>query len=158
MRRADRLIIEPDALREVLARCDVLRLGLVDDGCAYIVPMNFGYDASADPWRLYLHCAAEGRKIRVLRENPVAAFEMDTGHRLVVDDTACRATFDYLSLMGEGTVRFLETSDEKRACLDHIMRHMTGRDGWTYEDAILARVTALELTVSSISGKRHISG
>lgn len=45
---------------EIVAECDCCRLGLVDNGKAYIVPMNFGFEDAGSALTLYFHCAAEG--------------------------------------------------------------------------------------------------
>ena len=44
MRRSDKEITEFAEKLKVLDRCDVIRLGMVDDGKAYVVPVNFGYN------------------------------------------------------------------------------------------------------------------
>ncbi|HNU36390.1 MAG TPA: pyridoxamine 5'-phosphate oxidase family protein, partial [Methanomassiliicoccales archaeon] len=66
MRKAEREIMDQGELEEVIRRAEVCRLAMVDDGKPYIVPMNFGYRNGC----LYFHCAKEGRKLDVLRENP----------------------------------------------------------------------------------------
>ena len=34
---------DPDRILEILNKCKVVHIGLVDDGMPYIVPMNYGY-------------------------------------------------------------------------------------------------------------------
>lgn len=48
MRRADREIREFDRMLAVADACDCCRLGLLDDAGAYIVPLNFGYEAEGE--------------------------------------------------------------------------------------------------------------
>lgn len=40
---------------EIVAECDCCRLGLVDNGEAYIVPMNFGFEDAGSALTLYFH-------------------------------------------------------------------------------------------------------
>lgn len=60
MRRRDREITDWEKMLEIVAECDCCRLGLVDNGKAYIVPMNFGFEDAGSALTLYFHCAAEG--------------------------------------------------------------------------------------------------
>lgn len=43
MRRQDRKITDPAMICAVLDKCRTLHLGLVEDGRAYIVPLNYGW-------------------------------------------------------------------------------------------------------------------
>lgn len=155
MRRKDREIVEPARIDEVIARCDCCRLGLVDAGRAYVVPMNFGYRRENGQGVFYFHCAREGRKLDVLRQNPEAAFELDTAHLLRTGERGCDCSFAFESVMGEGTVQFVEESTAKREALGVIMRHMTGRADWTFDEAMLRSVTVLRLCAREMTCKRH---
>ncbi|GHU73035.1 MFS transporter [Clostridia bacterium] len=158
MRRAERAVTEPADLFAILTSAKVLRLGLSEAGRAYIVPMNFGYDASPDTppetWRLYVHSASEGRKITLMRKNPIVTFELDSDHMLREGDTACQYGFGYACIMGEAVVRFLTTYEDKRDALSLLMDHQAHPGNWTFDDAALSRTTVLALRVTSISGKR----
>ncbi|HVB64343.1 MAG TPA: pyridoxamine 5'-phosphate oxidase family protein [Nitrolancea sp.] len=48
------------------------RIGCYADGRVYIVPVTYAYDGSA----IYVH-SFEGRKIRMMRENPNVCFEVE---------------------------------------------------------------------------------
>ena len=65
MRKANREIIDKSAIRAIMEEALVCRLGLCDDATPYVVPMNFGLGENC----LFLHCAAEGRKLDILRRN-----------------------------------------------------------------------------------------
>ena len=83
MRRKDRKVTEPEKIREIIAACDVLRLGLADGEYPYIVPVNFGWEEKEGQVSFYLHGAMEGHKADLLRQNGVCSFQMDCGHRVV---------------------------------------------------------------------------
>ena len=72
MRRRDREITDREKMLEIVAECDCCRLGLVDNGEAYIVPMNFGFEDAGSALTLYFHCAAEGRKLDLNGLQPCA--------------------------------------------------------------------------------------
>jgi nitroimidazol reductase NimA-like FMN-containing flavoprotein (pyridoxamine 5'-phosphate oxidase superfamily) len=154
MRRKDREVRGRKALSAILDECQVLRLGIHADGWPYVVPMNFGY-VWEERLRLYCHCALEGRKMDLLRQDPRAAFEMDCSHMLKDGgNEACSYGYAYASIMGEGAVRIQEDPERKRAALEAIMRQVAGRSGMEFNEAVLARTAILEIEVLSITGKR----
>ena len=82
MRRKDREVTDFSKMIDILKSCDCCRLGLVDGNEAYIVPMNFGYDVTADEVTLYFHCAKEGHKIDAIKNYEKASFCVyDSGYR-----------------------------------------------------------------------------
>lgn len=89
MRRRDREITDREKMLEIVAECDCCRLGLVDNGEAYIVPMNFGFEDAGSALTLYFHCAAEGRKLDLIGSGADVSFEMDCSHALRAADIAC---------------------------------------------------------------------
>lgn len=53
-------------------------------------------------------------------------------------------------VIGDGDVEFAKGNEEKRRGFDVIMKHQTGRDGWTYPDAYLATAEVFRLRVQSL--------
>lgn len=156
MRRKDREIMDFAAMRQIVADCDCCRLGLVDeDGAAYIVPLNFGYETEGEALTLYFHGALEGQKITLLRQNKPVSFEMDTGHRLVPGLQADDYTFAYRSVMGRGMVEFLEDPAARLAGLNCLMAHYTSRADWPVGDAMLGATAVFRLRVTSWTAKEH---
>ena len=70
MRRRGRESTDREKMLEIVAECDCCRLGLVDNGEAYIVPMNFGFEDAGSALTLYFHCAAEGWKLDLIGSAP----------------------------------------------------------------------------------------
>lgn len=156
MRRKDREITDPAVLREMLDRCKVCRLGLLDGDEVYIVPMNFGYTWQGELPTLYFHCAAQGRKVGLLKARPKVTFELDGAHRLGGEGgTACDYTYFYESLMGTGVAGFIEDEDGKRAALRAIMAHQTGREDFEFGENGLRAVTVFRVEADCLTGKRH---
>ena len=79
MRRNDRAVTDPARIREIIDSCTCCRLGLCDEGRAYIVPLDFGYAEQDGRYTFYFHGAAEGRKIDLIRKNGWAAFDTAGG-------------------------------------------------------------------------------
>lgn len=155
MRRKDREITDLSKIIEIIDRCDCCRLGLVDNGSAYIIPMNFGYEVSDDTITLYFHCASEGRKMDLIPQQSMVAFEMDTQHALVTGDIGCRFSYLYQSVMGTGTITILHVKEEKAYSLNKILEHYTGNPQSDLDDKAMDVTTVLKLSVKSLSCKAH---
>lgn len=155
MRRQDRKITEPAVIATVLDKCRTLHLGLVEDGRAYIVPLNYGWTEENGRYILYAHSAAEGRKIDLIRGGADVGFEMETGVEYFDADTACGWGNRYESIIGEGRATLLETPEEKRQALAAIMAHYSARKDYTFEDAMVNLVQVIQIDVTALSCKIH---
>lgn len=153
MRRKDRQITDPGQLETILRHAQCLRLGLVDHGLAYIVPMSFGMAREGDALCFYFHSAPEGKKIGLIEAAGVASFEADMDIRLIQAEQACEFSSAYQSVMGHGKIEVLRDADEKRHALQVLMEHYTGKKAWTIPDPSLTGVVAIRLTVETMTGK-----
>ena len=120
MRRRDREITDREKMLEIVAECDCCRLGLVDNGEAYIVPMNFGFEDAGSALTLYFHCAAEGRKLDLIGSGADVSFEMDCSHLLRAADIACAFSYSYGCVMGRGHAAPATDNDEKHHALERL--------------------------------------
>ena len=155
MRRQDRRITDPAVIRAVLDKCRTLHLGLVEDGRAYIVPLNYGWTEENGRYTLYAHSAAEGRKIDLIRGGADVGFEMETGVEFFDADTACGWGNRYESIIGEGSATLLSTPEEKRQALAAIMAHYSARRDYTFENAMVDLVQVIQIDVTALSCKIH---
>ena len=155
MRRADREIREFDRMLAVADACDCCRLGLLDDAGAYIVPLNFGYEAEGEKLTLYFHGAGQGKKIDLIREQKSASFEMDTRHALVEWETACAYSYRYQSVMGRGRIRLIEEYEEKVHGLQAIMAHYSRDREFAFGEEAVNRTAVIKLEVEAWSCKEH---
>lgn len=155
MRRQDRKITEPAVIATVLDKCRTLHLGLVEDGRAYIVPLNYGWTEENGRYILYAHSAAEGRKIDLIRGGADVGFEMEIGVEYFDAETACGWGNRYESIIGEGRATLLSTPEEKRQALAAIMAHYSARRDYTFEDAMVNLVQVIKIDVTALSCKIH---
>ena len=155
MRRKDREVKELSEITRIIDSSDCCRLGLVDKGKAYIVPMNFGYEVIGGEIVLYLHSAREGRKISLIEKEPMVSFEMDGGHSLKKGDTASSCSFFYQSIMGSGRIEILKDKEEKKHGLKRIMEHYTQCSDWDFDDKALEATCVLRLSVMELSAKAN---
>lgn len=149
MRRDDRRIDGPEAVQEILRRATVLHLAMLDGDRPYVLPLSYGYEGEA----IYLHSASAGRKIKALRATPEVCFTVSIDLMLTPGDQPCDWGFRYRSVVGEGTVAFVEDPAEKRRGLDALMRQHGGPAG-SYPPAMLARTTVLRIDITVLSGKQ----
>ncbi len=61
MRRKDREVTDQKKIEEIIQACDCCRIGLADDGKAYIVPLSFAYVREGGKGCFYFHGASRGR-------------------------------------------------------------------------------------------------
>lgn len=156
MRRSDREITDCSHIYKIVSRCDCLRLGLIDNSEAYIVPVNFGFEIEQDnKLALYFHSATEGRKAKLLKEQEYITFEMDTKHELIEADIACGFSYRYQCVMGKARVDILKDHRQKKHGLNVIMSHYAKQNSWEYNEEMLDKVLVVKLSVTELSGKEH---
>lgn len=156
MRRKEREVTDLTRIREILEECEVCHLGLVEDGKAYVVPLNFGYTLEDGKLSLYFHSAASGRKVEILRKNPMAAFSIDRSYHLITGPRGCDYSMTYASIMGEGRVQLIETREEKRKMLFNLMKKFHG-EHLPLEEKHIDAVLMLKLEVDSFTAKQYVT-
>ena len=155
MRRKDREVTDFAKIENIISRCTCCRIGFHDDGEVYIVPLNFGYEVKDDTYTFYFHGAKEGRKIDLIKKNPVVGFEMDTDYALKEADTACGYSARFQSVIGTGVVSIVSDSDEKEKGISLLMEHNTGKRNWVFDEKMMNAVTIFKLEVTKMSCKEH---
>lgn len=155
MRRKDREIKDFGRVLEIIRECDCCRLGLVDAGEAYVVPMNYGYEYAGGKLTLYFHCAREGRKIDLIPSQKRVFFEMDGKHALAAGSRDDEYTFLYHCVMGYGRLEIIEDEAERQHGLQKLMEHYVDGHSWDFRPELMERVHVLRLSVYKWSCKEH---
>lgn len=155
MRRQDRKVTDSAVIADVLNTAQTLHLGLVDDGKAYIVPLNYGWAEENGCYTLYAHSAAEGRKVELIAGGADVGFEMECGIAYFDAETACGWGNRFKSIIGEGTASLVTESEEKRTGLAAIMRHYSQRRDFIFEDKMVELVQLIKIDVTALSCKIH---
>jgi len=154
MRRSDKEVTDFNEKLEILDKCDILHIGMVDNAKPYVVPVNFGYSVNDGHVDLYFHCATEGRKVDILAENPDVFFEAECCAEVVRGDSACKWTEKYASVMGSAKAEPVSTEDEKIKAFTIIMKKY-GYEGMPHFDGnALARTRIYKLAVNEITAKK----
>lgn len=155
MRRKDREITEYDAIARIINDCYCCRLGLNDEGKVYIVPLSFGFEKKGTRCCFYFHGAKEGRKIELITRTHSAGFELDTNYQIHIAGTACGCSARFQSIIGTGTVTFVEDREEKIHALQCIMRHYTGKEQEDFPENALYATAVFKLEVEEMTCKEH---
>lgn len=154
MTKRERQVTDRDAILEILDKCMILHLGLVDGDEPYIVPMNYGYTMDGDKLTLYLHGAAKGRKLDIIRVNPKVCFEMECDVEPFEGRVACQYGTTYASIMGHGIAEIVEDVEGKKEGLSILMKTQTGKD-FTFDDRKASIVSIIKIDVSEYAAKRR---
>lgn len=153
MRRKDREITDRRELDDILERAEVCHLALADQDVPYIVTMNYGYRPGSSP-ALFLHCAAQGKKLNIIRRNNLACFQVTLDHRLIETQVRCNCGMQYKSVVGMGRINALTQYDEKIEGLNCLVRHYHGQDRPRYTPAYVNATTVLRLDIQELTGKK----
>ena len=155
MRRKDREVTDLMKIENIISQCTCCRIGFHDYEEVYIVPLNFGYEAKDGTYIFYFHGAKEGRKIDLIKKNPLVGFEMDTNYALNEADLACGYSARFQSIIGNGIVSIVTEINEKKLGLSLLMKHNTGKQNWNFDEKMVNAVTVFKLEVAKMSCKEH---
>ena len=149
MQRKEKEITDKSEIESIIRKAQVCRLGLSDEGLAYIVPLCFGYDGK----HLYFHSAMKGRKIEILKRNNQVCFELDIDTQINSGKNACDWGMKYRSVIGYGTAGFIQEPSEKRQALDIIMGQYAN-GAFEYSDKALKKTLIIKVNISHMTGKK----
>ena len=150
MRRKDKEVTDPGIIAELLSSAEVCRVAMVDNGEPYVIPLNYGYCDNA----LYIHSAAAGRKIEILKRNKRVCFEIESPILIVRSAEPCHWGSRARSLVGYGNVEIVTDREQKKQGLDIIMRQHGKTDPNLYDEKQLDAVLVLKVVIESVTCKQ----
>ncbi|MGD1043725.1 MAG: pyridoxamine 5'-phosphate oxidase family protein [Bacteroidota bacterium] len=150
MRRKNQEIIDRKIIEEILSKSLICRIGMICDGVPYIVPLNYGYNASA----IYIHSASEGKKIDILKTNKKVCFEIEDSTKIIKKDLSCDWATKYRSLIGYGSVEIITDFEQKKRGLDIIMAQHGKKENNVYKENQVEKMVILKLIIKSVTGKQ----
>jgi len=155
MRRVELELRGREQIEPVIRACTTMRLGLISRGMPYILPMVFGYSWTGELPVFYMHCGIAGRKNDALFDGARIAFEMDIEGPLTGRTPYANGySREFCCVMGEGTVTFARSNEEKIALFSYIMEHQTGRSDYSYQPGWLSLTRVFSLRADSLSASR----
>lgn len=155
MRRKDREVSDILTLTNILSTCKTASIAMIDGDMPYVVPLSYGYEIKEDSLILYFHCAREGRKLNILQANNKVSFTIfDEGEPLHAD-IPCNAGYYYSSIIGNGTVEFIENKAEKRHGLSRMYAQQSGKNV-EFTDAQADSVCVFKIISKDYTGKQKV--
>ncbi|MCL4515886.1 MAG: pyridoxamine 5'-phosphate oxidase family protein [Firmicutes bacterium] len=150
-RRQDR-IMDAAGIGRVLKEAPVGFLALVsEDGSPYGIPVNY----VAAHGKIYIHCAAEGRKLDCIRRDPRVSFSAMINHGVSPE----KMTNYYESVVCSGRARVIgDDYDAKKAALDLLVEKYAPGGECSFErgSSLAARTSLIEITLEHVTGKVNL--
>ncbi|MFY9152345.1 MAG: GNAT family N-acetyltransferase [Prolixibacteraceae bacterium] len=150
MRKINQEISDKTTIEEILSQSKICRIAMVDEGQAYLLPLNYGYKNNC----IYIHSASSGKKLEVLRANPQVCFEIEQQAELVKSEKACNWATIYRSVVGNGKVEILTDFAEKQRALEIIMAHNGAPELIDFETKQVNSIVILKLSIEKLTAKQ----
>ena len=158
MRKKTKQITDQGAVRRLLARASVCRLGFsaARGVCdyPYVVPVHFACDGDT----LYVHCAQAGLKLELLEREPRVCVEVDEMLGIVPAESPCSFSTRYTSVIAFGRARMVTEPGTLRKALGLLMEKYAGGDRAyppeTWTDRQLGGLAVIAVELEQLSGKR----
>lgn len=152
VRCQNRILSDENRIKELLYQSEYgfLSLGSDEDGYGYGIPISYAYDEEDNS--LYFHCAVEGKKLDMMKNNNKISFCV-VG---ITKPIAEQFTTFYESVVVFGKSDCGLSEEEKRKALRLLVKkYSTGFDvlGEKYMDNSWNRVYAFKLKIEHISAK-----
>ena len=117
-RRRDKAVTEDTEIKKILMEVKHVTVAMCQDEEPYLVTLSHGFDEEKNC--LYFHCAREGKKIDIMRANPVVWGQalIDGGYQ------QGRCDHFYKTAQFRGRVTFVDDPDEKEEALRLMIRRI----------------------------------
>ena len=150
MRRQDKELRDPAVIRATLEQAQVVRVAMVEGDRPYLLPFSFVVEGDA----LFVHSAAHGRKIGILRANPNVCFEVEADVAVVLHKNPCDVGVRFRSVVGFGTVSFVEDRAEKARVLRLFVDKYAPKSGREMPAHEIEKTVVWRVAMERLTGKR----
>ena len=149
VRRQDRLLTEQRSL-EILEEAEYGVLSLSDRiGEPYCIPVNHIFDGKNS---VYIHCAPEGKKLSIIRENNKVCFCVIGRVKL----QPSKFTTEYESVLLKGSAHINLSEQERRTALQMLVDKLSPQYkeiGAKYIEKSFHRTEVIRVDFTEVSGK-----
>ncbi len=140
-------------LKEIIRTAQYVTVALCKDNEPYLVSLSHGYDPNKNC--VYFHCASEGKKMDILKENNVV------WGQALIDKGYIQGKCDHLyaTVQFKGTVVFIDDFEEKKEALLNMVHKLDDNPDDVAEKQLteksIARVTIgrIDIEYEYLSGK-----
>lgn len=152
IRRQNRILDDEARIKELLQDSEYgfLSLGMDENGYSYGIPISYAYDETTNS--LYFHCAPEGKKLDILKENTKVSFSI-VG---VTKPVAEQFTTLYESVVVFGKADINLPDEEKRKALRLLVAKYSPdyiELGEKYMDKSWNRTAVFKIDIEHITAK-----
>lgn len=150
MRRKDKEVTDLNLIHAVIYQAEVCRLALVDGEKPYLIPLSFGFDGT----HIYIHSAASGRKIELLKANNQVCVEFEQFEGILPNDNPCNWSARYFTVIGSGQAELLVDNAEQNYGLNQIIRHYSPEAvERMFTEQELAKLRVYKIKPTELTGK-----
>lgn len=112
MVRYERYVYEPELIAAILDQCEIVSAGFMDQENAYVVPMNYGYRATEEGLRIYVHTGKTGYKLKLMEKNDRVCCAFYSWQNFP-DHPYRGRVHDFMSVMAFGRIKRIDPDAQK---------------------------------------------
>ncbi len=152
IRRKEKAVTDRGQLHWILKATQYITIAMCAHDEPYLVTLSHGYDEDRNC--IYFHCAMEGKKVDILRENNLVWGQalLDYGY------STGECTHKYATTEFMGRVKFIVDQTEKKQALDIMARQLEKDPEGVLKKQIkgdsLAKVNIGRIDIEYMSGKK----
>lgn len=152
IRRKEKAIREEHEMHSILRTAKYVTIAMCSNNEPYLVTLSHGYDSQDNC--IYFHCAEEGKKLDILRENT------NIWGQAVLDHGYATGKCDhlYVSVHFKGHVTFITDIEEKRKALTVMVNQLEPDPSHVIDEQFtiksLKRVNIGRIDIDYMSGKK----
>ena len=152
IRRKEKAIENTEEMQQILMKSRYVTISMCSENEPYLVTLSHGYDAKDNC--IFFHCAQEGKKIDILKENNIVWGQALVDHGY--EDGKCDHLFETTQFRGR--VTFLTDLDEKKHALTVMVNQLEPNPQMVIEEQFkedsIQRVNIGRIDIDYMSGKR----
>jgi len=152
MRRKEKAITDLKEMEKILQQTKYITIAMCCNNEPYLIILSHGYDPEKNI--IYFHCASEGKKIDILKENNIVWGQALTDKGYV--EGKCNHL--WATVMFRGTVSFIVDAAEKRHALEVMITQLEQNPERVMKKQIteksLKRVNIGRIDIDYMSGKK----
>ena len=153
VRRKDREITDPNALKKVLKSAKYVTIALCKDNEPYLVSLSHGYDEKRNC--IYFHCANEGKKLVYVQSNNKV-----WGQAVQEYGVTDECDYAYTSVHFSGKLFVIDDLVEKRHAIEIMVRQASPNPEAKLakiKSEKLAATTMGRIEIDGVTGKQHLN-
>ncbi|MCF7793839.1 MAG: pyridoxamine 5'-phosphate oxidase family protein [Candidatus Cloacimonetes bacterium] len=151
MRRKDREIKDKKEIIDIIERSEECYLAMSVNDQPYVIPVNFGFQDET----IYIHCAAEGKKIEMIKQNPNVSLAFTAEAETSLTGPPNTWTTFYQSAIASGKAELVLDVNERQKGMNAFQKHYTGRF-MDFSERDLKKIMLIRVKITEMTGKANL--